>query len=104
MSRRVDAIRTMLARDPADVFLHYSLGMELAGEGDFPAATEAFEACIRLDPAYLPAYVERAKALRSAGQRDQARAVFEQAMTLAKSQKQTHVANYIRQQLEGLAP
>ena len=104
MSRRTDAIRAMLAQDPGDVFLIYSLGMELAGEGDFAPAAATFQRCIELDATYLPAYVEAGKSLRSAGQRDAARAMFERAMTLAQAQQKTHVVSFVRQQLEGLGP
>jgi len=102
MAQRVDAIRAMLQKSPDDVFLHYSLGMELAGAGDHDQAVQEFRRCIELDATYLPAYVEAGKALRSAGRRDQAREMFRQAMELAQAQGQSHVATYVRQQLEGL--
>lgn len=102
MSKRSDTIKGMLAKDPSDVFLTYSLGMELAGEGRHQEAAEVFARCIELDGQYLPAYVESAKSLRSAGDRDGARGMFHKAMALATTQGQQHVASYVRQQLEGL--
>ena len=100
---RIEAIKTLLARSPNDVFLHYSLGMELAVAGDRAAAVASFRRCIELDKQYLPAYVEAGKTLRSAGELAEAREVFSAGLELAKTKGEAHTADYIRQQLEGLS-
>jgi Flp pilus assembly protein TadD len=99
---RIETIRKLLAKTPDDVFLHYSLGMELASRKDFPAAVEALRRCISLDGAYLPAYVEAGKCLRSAGDLNGARETLTAALKLAEAKGESHTASYIRQQLEGL--
>ena len=102
MSDRIESIRKMLEKDPTDVFLHYSLGMELASAGRHDEAVAAFRRCTALDDSYLAAYVEAAKALRSAGDLVGAREAFAGAMELAGVQGASHVRDYIQQQLDGL--
>ncbi|GEM_PF-3887348 len=84
------------------MFLHYSLGMELASAGESAAATDSFRRCIELDVQYLPAYVEAGKTLRSAGEFAGAREIFSAGLELAKAKGESHTADYIRGQLEGL--
>jgi len=102
MSDRIEAIRKLLTKDPTDVFLHYSLAMELASRKEFAQAVEALRKCIALDRQYLPAYVEAGKCLRSAGDLPGAREILKQGLALAMDKGETHTASYIRQQLEGL--
>lgn len=102
MNDRIETIRKMLAEAPEDLFLTYSLGMECASAGRHDEAAEAFRACIRLDGDYLPAYVEAGKALRSAGKADEARKQFAAGMELAAMQGETHVRDFIQQQLDAL--
>jgi len=102
MRDRIEAIKAMLQDNPRDVFLLYSLGMEEVACGRFDRAAEAFGECMAADAAYLPARVERGKALRAAGKTDEAREAFEAAMALAAEQNDTHAVDAIRQHIEGL--
>jgi tetratricopeptide (TPR) repeat protein len=102
MSDRIAAIRAMLQKEPGDLFLHYSLAMELSKAGQTDEAFAEFDRCIAIDPDHLPAQVEKAKALRAAGRLGEARELFTSAMELAAMQGQAHVRDYIQQQLESL--
>lgn len=102
MSDRLKQIRALLQKEPRDVFLHYSLGKELAAAGQTDEALQAYSECMRLDRAYLPAYVEAAVCLRAAGRIDEARSALETALTVAQEQNQQHTTENIRRQLEGL--
>lgn len=104
MSDRVEAILKLLARNPQDVFLHYSLAMEHVSSGRHDQAAPEFERCIALDAGYLPAYVEGGKSLRAAGRAAEARDLFTRGLSVAQSRNDTHAQDYIRQQLQGLAP
>ena len=103
MPDRIQAITKMLASSPQDVFLHYSLAMELASSGRFEEAVAEFRRCIELDADYLAAYVEAGKSLRSAGKLEDARAIFNEALRLAAAQGQSHIRDHVQQQLDGLA-
>ena len=102
MADRIKALEAMIAAEPNDVFLHYSLGMELAAGGKPDKAVKEFENCIRLDDGYLAAYVEAGKVLRTAGRLEGARTMFSSAMELAVLKGESHVRDYIQQQLDGL--
>jgi tetratricopeptide (TPR) repeat protein len=104
MSDRIEAIRKMLQNSQRDVFLHYSLAMELAAAGEHEAAGGEFVRCIELDSQYLPAYVEGGKCLRAAGKLQRARELFQQGMELATRLGNRHMRDFITQQLEGFAP
>ena len=102
MADRIDTIQQLLEKDPSDVFLHYSLGMECVAADRLDEALAAFEACRRIDPAYVPAYVEAGKCARSAGQLEPAKTLFEQGLELAELAGDAHVVDYLTQQLESL--
>ena len=102
MADRITTIKAMLRDSPDDVFLHYSLGMEYAGEGNHQEAADEFIECTRLNEGYLAAYVEAGKCLRSAGNLAGARKLLTRAFELAAKQKEKHTQDHIRQLLEGL--
>jgi len=104
MSDRIEQIRSMLESNPQDVFLHYSLGMEYAGAQRFDEASAEFNRCIELDRNYLPAFVEAGKCLRRAGRLDEAGRTFAAGMELAAIQGESHMRDFIQQQLDGLPP
>lgn len=103
MSERIAQIRALLAKEPEDVFLHYSLGKELASAGKIDEALQAFAECARLEEDDLPARVEAGKCLRAVGRTDEARATFQAALALAQARGEQHTADNLRQQLDGLA-
>lgn len=102
MPGRIEIIEAMLRKDPNDVFLHYSLGMERIAGKEFPQAIAAFRRCIELDADYLPARVELGKCLRASGDLEGARDAFVAAAELAGRKGETHTQRYILQQREGL--
>ena len=102
MINRIEAILGMLAKTPDDVFLNYSLGMEYASAGRYDEAAGRFKRCSRLDENYIAAYVEAGKSLRSAGRLDEARKTFAAAIKLTATQGESHVRDYIQQQIDSL--
>ena len=102
MSDRIRKIRELLRESPDDLMLNYSLGMEYASAGMHDDAVACFQVCIGLDDQYLPAHVEAAKALRSAGKLQAAREAFAEAMELAARKGESHVRDFLQQQLDGL--
>ena len=102
MTDRIEQIRKLLARDEGDLFLNYSLGMELASAGRNEEAAGQFQRCIELDANYLAAYAEAGKAYRAAGLLEQARAAFQAGLGLAGRQGERHIQDFLGQQLESL--
>jgi len=102
LASRIETIEKLIAEKGEDVFLVYSLGMELASAERFDEAATRFRRCIELDGAYLPAYTEAGKAYRSAGRLEQAREMFAAGMGLAAQQGEKHMRDHLQQQLDGL--
>jgi tetratricopeptide (TPR) repeat protein len=104
MIDRIESIKKLLAAEPDDVFLNYSLAMEYVAANDGKQALAAFSRCIELDESYAPAHVEAGKCARAAGLLDEAREHFTRALSLAKEQGQGHVVDFVAQQLQSLPP
>src|SRR6056297_1576399 len=91
MSRR-EKIEAMLADDPHDPFLKYSLAMELRSEGQHPRSLELFEELIKSDPPYVQAFFMSAQLLVDLNRIDQARAQLREGIDQARSQGNAHAA------------
>lgn len=91
MSRR-EKIEAMLAEEPHDTFLRYSLAMELRGEGDHAASIAKLTELTRDDPPYVPAFFMAAKQLADLGQIDRARGFLRDGIDQARGQGDAHAA------------
>jgi tetratricopeptide (TPR) repeat protein len=102
MSNRIETIRKLLVATPADMFLNYSLAMELASADRQEEAIAQFARCLEIDPEYLPAYAEAGKTLRAAGKLAEAKQMFSKGVQLATKLGEAHTRDYLQQQLESL--
>jgi tetratricopeptide (TPR) repeat protein len=100
-SRR-ERIEEMLAEDPQDAFLRYSLAMELASAGQLAEAARGFEELLRLQPDYVPGYMQAGKVLQQLDRLDEARAVWQQGVMVARRQQDRHAADEMQAFLDGL--
>jgi tetratricopeptide (TPR) repeat protein len=55
MSRR-EKLEKLLAEDPTDTFLQYSVAMEFRSEGNLPTAEARFQTLLNSSPDYVPTY------------------------------------------------
>jgi predicted Zn-dependent protease len=101
MSRR-EKIEAMLADDPGDTFLRYSLAMELDKEGDHDASIAKFNALTRDDPPYVPAFFMAGQQLARLGRTDEARAVLRDGIAAARNQGDLHAAGEMTEFLASL--
>lgn len=91
MSRR-EQIEAMLADDPHDSFLRYSLGMELAKEGDLEASVTQMSGLLTDDPPYVPAFFMSAQNLVKLDRIEDARAMLRNGIQQARAQQNDHAA------------
>ena len=101
MSRR-EKIEAMLADDPADVFLRYSLAMELDKEGNHDASLARFAELTRDDPPYVPAFFMAGQQLARLGRLEEARAIVESGVKAAVQQGDSHAAREMGEFLASL--
>ena len=91
MSRK-DQILAMLRDEPDDVFLRYSLAMELRSEGDHTASLQQLGELTSETPPHVPAFFMAAQQLLEIGQVDGAREKLRQGIEQARIQGDTHAA------------
>jgi len=101
MTRR-EKIEAMLAEDPGDTFLRYSLAMELDKEGDHDASLARFAELARGLPPYVPAYFMAAQQLARLGRFEEARTNLREGIEAARTQGDAHAAGEMSEFLASL--
>ena len=101
MTRR-EKIEAMLADDPGDTFLRYSLAMELDKEGDHDASLARFAELTRDNPPYVPAFFMAAQQLARLGRVEDARAQLREGIEAARIQGDAHAAGEMSEFLASL--
>jgi hypothetical protein len=101
MSRR-EKIEAMLADDPGDTFLRYSLAMELDKEGDHEASLAKFAELTRDNPPYVPAFFMAGQQLSRLCRLDEARAIVTNGIAAARAQNDMHAAGEMSEFLASL--
>jgi hypothetical protein len=101
MSRR-DRIEAMLAEEPGDTFLRYSLAMELDKEGDHDASIAKFIELTHDNPPYVPAFFMAGQQLARLQREDEARAILRDGIEAAQNQGDAHAAGEMTEFLASL--
>jgi tetratricopeptide (TPR) repeat protein len=101
MSRR-EKIEQMLADDPRDTFLRYSLAMELDKDGDHDASLAKFNELTRDAPPYVPAFFMAAQQLTRLDRVNEARAYLRDGIEAARTQGNAHAAGEMSEFLASL--
>ncbi len=89
MTRR-EKIEAMLADDPGDTFLRYSLAMELDKEGSHDASLAKFAELARDNPPYVPAFFMAGQQLVRLGRSDEARVILRDGIAAANTAGDAH--------------
>lgn len=101
MSRR-EKIEAMLADDPRDTFLRYSLAMELDKEGDHDGSLTRFGELTRDEPPYVPAFFMAAQQLARLERINEARTFLRDGIDAARTQGNAHAAGEMSEFLASL--
>lgn len=100
-SRR-QRIEQMLADDPADAFLRYSLALELRKEGSLEESISLLRKLGQEDPPYIPAFLMAAQQLVELDQISDAREVLRTGIEAARQQGEEHAAGEMGELLASL--
>ncbi len=100
-SRR-EKIEAMLALEPSDTFLRYSLAMELAKENRHAESFALFEGLMRDEPPYVPAFFMSAQQMTRLDRIDDARATLRLGIEAARLQNNAHAAGEMSELLASL--
>jgi len=101
MSRR-EKIEAMLTDEPHDVFLRYSLAMELDKEGDNDASLARLAELTRDKPPYVPAFFMAAQQLARLNRAGEARTYLRDGIEAARAQGNAHAASEMSEFLASL--
>ena len=90
-SRR-EKIEALLKDDPDDVFLRYSLALELEATPDWEAGLEILEGLARATPPYVPAFHMAARSLIQRDRVNDARRALREGIEAARAAGESHAA------------
>jgi len=100
-SRR-EKIERLLAEDPDDVFLRYSLALEMEAAGEWEASLSILETLGRAATPYVPALHMAARHLVRRARIAEARRALREGIEAARSQGETHAAAEMAELLQSL--
>lgn len=102
MPTRREKIEAMLTADPQDVFLRYSLAMELDKEGQHEASLAKLDELAKGDPPYVPGYFMAAKQLVRLHRVNEARTLLREGIEIARTKGEAHAAGEMSEYLASL--
>ncbi len=102
MSSRREKIEAMLADEPDDTFLRYSLAMELDKEGEHDRSLEELTGLTKDTPPYVPAFFMSGQQLARLDRVNEARAILRDGIEEARQQNDAHAAGEMSEFLASL--
>ena len=102
MPSRREKIEAMLADNPADTFLRYSLALEREKEGDHERSLAGLAELTRDQPPYVPAFFMAAQQLVKLSRIDEARSMLRDGIEAARQQGNAHAAGEMAELLTQL--
>jgi thioredoxin-like negative regulator of GroEL len=92
MPTRREKIEAMLADDPGDTFLRYSLALELSKENRFDESIQRLRELTHESPPYVPAFFMAAQQLAQHQEFEAARGMLREGIEAARAQGDLHAA------------
>src|SRR5690606_26852496 len=92
MSSRREKIEAMLADEPGDIFLRYSLAMELEKSGEHEASLGQLRGLMAESPPYVPAFFRAGQQLASLDRVEEARTALREGIEQARVRGDAHAA------------
>lgn len=102
MNERIQKIQDFLQQNPNDLFLNHALALEYIKIGEEQNAQKCFEHNLKTDPNYVATYYHLGKLLERLSKSEEAILIYEQGMSIAKSQKDQHSYNELQGAYEDL--
>jgi Tfp pilus assembly protein PilF len=99
---RIEKLKELLSKSPADSFLQHALALEYIKAGDDQPARILFEEILTREPSYVGSYYHLSKLLERNGQKEVAIKWYEKGMAEAKKAGDNHALNELRAAYEEL--
>jgi tetratricopeptide (TPR) repeat protein len=97
---RLDILRGMVASNPNDSFARYGLAMECAKTGNLQEAVGEFRKLLEANPKYPAAYFHGGQALEKLGKIEDARALYEQGISVTTEMGDHHTRSELQAALD----
>ena len=102
MPNRRSQIEAMLVEEPHDIFLRYSLAMELEKEGEHDASLAKLTELMEEDTPYVPAFFMAGQQLARLDRLDDAKSVLRNGIDQAQQSGDSHAAAEMSEFLQNL--
>ena len=102
MLSRLEKIEAMLVDDPNDIFLRYSLAMELEKAGNNDASLAKLGELTSESPPYVPAFFMASQQLVRLSRVEEARTMLREGIEQARAQGDSHAAGEMSEFLTSL--
>lgn len=102
MPNRRSQIEAMLIEEPHDIFLRYSLAMELEKEGEHDASLAKLTELMEEDTPYVPAFFMAGQQLARLDRLDDAKSVLRNGIDQAQQSGDSHAAAEMSEFLQNL--
>lgn len=102
MTTRREKIEAMLADDPTDTFLRYSLAMELDNAEEHDASLAKLQELTKDATPYVPAFFMAGQQLTKLGRINEAREFLRDGIEQARAQGDAHAAGEMSEYLAAL--
>ncbi len=90
---RIDMVIKLLEKEPEDIFLNFTLGLEYVAELNVTEAENQFKLVLKINPDYIPAYYQLGKLFESQLKNPEALSFYKTGLEKAKEQKNNKAVN-----------
>lgn len=97
---RLEAVKGLLAQDPANSRVRYMLCMEYLSAQDWSSAVAELSELIARDPDYIAAYYQAGRASEQMGEEEQARGFYRQGIEAARRAGDSHALSELQAALD----
>jgi predicted Zn-dependent protease len=99
---RVEALKNILAQNPADALARFGLAMELVKAGSYELALAEFRALLAASPDHAYAYFHAGQTFEKLGRVEEARQMYALGVAAATRQGNTHARDQLQTALDQL--
>jgi Tfp pilus assembly protein PilF len=97
---RLEAVKNLVAQDPANSRIRFMLCMEHLGAHDYSAALAELRELLSRDPDYVAAYYQAGRAGEELGDTDAARSFYQQGVDAARRLGDAHSLSELQAALD----
>jgi tetratricopeptide (TPR) repeat protein len=100
MATRLEMLKEMVAKSPADAFLRYGLATEYANAGELEQAVHEFNELLAANPDYAAGYYHGGRTLEKLGRLEEARAIYEKGIEATTRTGDAHTRSELQAALD----